>query len=292
MIMRRLAIIFALFYFAYGLAYSTHYPLRVKDSRGKTITITREPKRIVSLAPNNTEILFALGIGNRVVGVTKYCNYPPAARKKPKVGDRITSVEKVIALKPDLVLAHGFLNDEAIRSIERHNIKVFALDPKTIGEVVRDIRLVGIITNREREAEKVINKISSAKRLVARQTANIKSKPRVLVAVQADPLWVAGPKTFVDEMIAIAGGVNIAHDAKPGFNQFSIEVAVSRDPEIIIGTTKGDKEIFSRGVWKTTSAVRKQRVHEIDPDLLFRPGPRLAQGILAIAKIIHAKTNR
>lgn len=229
-------------------------------------------------------------MGSRVVGVTKLCNYPPAALKKPKVGDRITSVEKVLALKPDLVLAHGFLNDEAIRAIEHHGIKVFAIDPKTIGDVVRDIRIIGRITNREKEAEKVTARISNAKRLVTHQAKALKAKPKVLVVVQADPLWAAGPKTFVDEMITIAGGINIAHDAKPGFNQFSTELAISRDPDIIIGTTKGDKKAFSRGIWKSTNASRKGRIYESDPDLLFRPGPRLAEGILTIAKIISAKT--
>jgi len=270
-----------------NVAGATKYPLTIKDCRGKAITIPREPKRIISLAPNNTEILFALGLHSRIVGVTRYCDYPAAAKKKPKVGDRTISAEKIISLKPDLVLAHGTLNDDAIRAIESHGLKVIAIDPKTIGQVVKDILLVAKITNREKEAARVVGRISSAKALVKRKTARLRTKPKVLVAVQASPLWVAGPQTFVDEMIALAGGINLASDAKPGFNQFSAETAVWRNPDVMIGTAKGDKQVFTKGLWKDTRAARRGRVYEANADLLVRPGPRLADGILTIARLVH-----
>jgi len=275
-----------------GVCGASRYPLTIKDCRGKRITIPREPKRIISLAPSNTEILFALGLESRVVGVTKYCDYPAAAKKKPKVGDVTTSTEKVISLKPDLVLAHGTLNDQAVRAIESHGIRVVAIDPKTIDQVARDILLVGKITNREREAARVSSRISSAESAVKHRAAKIKGKPRVLVAIQADPLWAAGPKTFVDEMIKLGGGVNLAADARPGFNQFSAEAAVWRNPDVIIGTTKGDKQVFTRGLWKDTKAARTDRIYEADPDLLVRPGPRLADGILSLARLIHPNDSR
>ena len=262
------------------------YPLTVKDCRGKAITIPHEPKRIVSLTPSNTEILFALGLDSRIVGVSKYCDYPAAAKKKPIVGDRTTSFEKVISLKPDLVLAHGKLNDQAIVGLESHKIRVFAVDPKSIGQVVKDILLIGRITNREKTASHIAGRISSAKALVKRKVLKVKSRPKVLVAVQADPLWAAGPKTLVDETIGFAGGTNLAVDAKPGFNQFSAEAAVWRNPDIIIGTTKGDKQVFTKGLWKNTKAAKTGRVYEINPDILL-PGPRLADGILAIARWIQ-----
>lgn len=270
-----------------GIAAAAAYPMIVKDCRRKTITIPQEPRRIVSLAPSNTEILFALGLESRIIGVTRFCDHPAAAKKKPKVGDFNTSVEKVISLRPDLVLAHGTLNDEAIRRIERHGIRVVAVDPKTIDQVARDILLVGRITSSEKEAARIAGRISSAKSLVKRRVAGMKTKPKVLVAVQADPLWVAGPKTFLDEMINLAGGVNVAADAKPGFNQFSAEAAAWRNPDVIIGTTKGDRRVFTTGLWKDTKAAQTGRVYEANPDLLVRPGPRLADGILAIAELIH-----
>jgi len=279
-------ILFALIQGHEGLT-DTSYPLTVRDCRGKTITIVREPKRIVSLSPNNTEILFALGLEKQVVGVTKYCNYPPAARRKPKVGDRRISIEAVISLHPDLVLAHGFLNDEAIKALEKHKIKTFAIDPKTIDQVCRDILTIGRITNRYAQAEKISARIKSVTHLVRARTSSIRHKPTILVAIQADPLWAAGPDTFIDEIIRIAGGKNIAHDAKPGFNLFSMEAAAARNPEVIITVKKGDEDVFARGLWRNTAAARNKRIYEVDPDLLCRPGPRLADGILAIAKVLH-----
>jgi len=283
--LRRIALVTSLLLMP-GVAGAAKYPLTVRDCRGKAVAIPREPKRIISLAPSNTEILFALGLDSRIVGVTRYCDYPAAAKKKQKVGDRTISAEKVISLKPDLVLAHGTLNDDAFRSIESHGLKVVAIDPKTIGQVVKDILLVGKITNREERAARIAARISSAKALVKRKTARVKTKPKVLAAVQASPLWTAGPQTFVDEMIALAGGINLASDAKPGFNQFSVETAVWRNPDVIIGTTSGDKQVFTKGLWKDTRAARTGRVYEANADLLVRPGPRLADGILTIARLI------
>ena len=270
-----------------GHACATKYPLTVKDCRGKAITIPSEPKRIISLAPGNTEILFALGLDSRIVGVTRYCNYPKAAAKKPKVGDQTTSVETVISLKSDLVLAHGTVNAQAVKSLEAHGIRVVAIDPKTLDQVASDILLVGRVTNREAQAKRVAGRISSAKALLKKKTAGIKTRPKVLVAIQADPLWAAGPKTFVDEMIVLAGGVNVASDAKPGFNQFSAEAAVWRNPDVIIGTYTGDSKVFTRGLWKDTKAAKSGKVYDANPDLLVRAGPRLADGLLYLANVIN-----
>lgn len=267
---------------------ATKYPVTVKDCRGKAIRIAQEPKRIISIAPSNTEILFALGLEKQVVGVTKFCSYPAAAKKKTQIGDLKTSTERVISLKPDLVLAHGFLNDDAVRALEKHKITVAAFDPKTLDEVMRDIKTIGLITNREKQASKIVAGMSSTVSLIKKKSAGIKTKPKVLVAVQGSPLWAAGPKTFVDEMICLAGGANLASDAKPGFNQFSTEAAVWRKPDVIIYTTSSDGKVFSTGLWAGTNAVKKKRVHAIDPDLLVRPGPRLTDGLKAVARLVHS----
>jgi iron complex transport system substrate-binding protein len=219
--------------------------------------------------------------------VTRFCNYPAAAKKKTQIGDLKTSVEKVISLKPDLVLAHGFLNDEAVRSLEKHKITVVAFDPKTLDEAMRDIRTIGLITNREKQSAQIVTKMKLTIGLIKKKSAGIKTRPKVLVAVQGEPLWAAGTKTFIDEMIRLAGGVNIASDAKPGFNQFSTEAAVWRKPDVIIYTTAGDSRVFSKGLWAGTNAAKKKRVHAVDPDLLVRPGPRLTDGLKAIARLIH-----
>lgn len=286
-LMRRLTTILLALFLLPCIAGATKYPVTVKDCRGKTVKIAREPKRIVSIAPSNTEILFALGLEKQIIGVTKFCNYPAAAKKKPQIGDLRTSVEKVVSLKPDLVLAHGFLNDEAIRGIEKRGITVVAFDPKTLDQVMANIKTIGLITNREKQAAQIVANMKSTISLIKKKSAGVKTKPKVLVAVQGEPLWAAGPKTFIDEMIKLSGGTNLASDARPGFNQFSTEAAVWRKPDAIIYTTAGDSKVFSKGLWASTNAAKRHRVQAVDPDLLVRPGPRLTDGLKAIARLIH-----
>lgn len=263
------------------------YPMRVKDARGKLVTIQRKPVRIVSLAPSNTEILYALGLNDRVVGVTKYCDYPAEATRKPKIGDMTVSAEAVIALKPDLVLAHAFVNDAAISRLERLGLTVFAIDPKTIEQVIRDIRTVGRITARPKTADSVAKRMESAVTAVKAERKGRRTA-RVLVVIQSSPLWVAGPKTFVDEMLGLVNARNVAHDARPGFVTFSKELAVSRNPEVIITGIAGDVGYFSRSSeWRGTRAVRRGRVRVIKSELLVRAGPRLANGLRELAKAIR-----
>lgn len=269
------------------IASASGYPVTAKDCRGKTVTIRSAPKRIISLTPSNTEILFALGLGDRIVGDTTWCDYPEAAKGKPKVGDQVTNIERVISMRPDLVVAHGKINDSAIKAIERHGITVFALDPKTLRQLVGDIQTLGRITGTEPAARRASGRITAAEALVHKKLAGVKGRPKALVSVQADPLWAAGPQTFVDEIIRMTGAVNIAGDAKPGFNQYSTEIATSKNPDVVIGTYQGDRRVFTSGQWKQTNAARSGRVYEIKPDIIVRAGPRLADGIIAIARMVH-----
>ena len=135
---------------------SMSYPISIRDARGKIVTLSKKPMRIVSMAPSSTEILFSLGLGDRVVGVTKYCTYPPEAKKITKIGDVSISIEAVVALKPDLVIAHATLNDSIIPTLEKFGIKVFAVDPTTISSVISSVKSIGIITARPKSADKLI----------------------------------------------------------------------------------------------------------------------------------------
>ncbi len=265
-------------------ACSAGFPLRVRDSRGELVVIRRKPVRIVSLAPSNTEILYAIGLGNKVVGVTKYCNYPPDAAKKTKIGDAQINTEAVVALKPDLVLAHAVLNDTAILRLEKLGLTVFAVNPRTLGEIARDIRTIGKITGRPRTAEKVASKLETT---IKRISASCAKRPprKVLVVIQSNPLWVAGPKTFVDEMIRLVHASNVAFDARLGFVTFSKELAIARNPDVIIVGTKSDADYFLKSrEWKVTNAVKNRRVYVIKSDLMTRAGPRLAEGLAELAK--------
>lgn len=237
--------------------------------------------------PSHTEILFSLGLGDKVVGVTRYCNYPPEAAKKPKIGDMNVDMEKIVALKPDLVLAHSYLNDNEIKRLKSYNIKTIATDPKTFADVTSDIRTIGNATGCIDRAEKLAASMEKT-------IESFKSQPRtdhqkrVLVVVQVNPLWVAGPETFIDEMISYLNGKNVAYDAESGFKQFSLEKAFARDPQLIVVTRKEDKVHFdTSAVWKKTSAVKNGKVVVIDPDLIFRPGPRLVKGLDQLAEAME-----
>jgi len=244
---------------------------------------TAASKRIVSLTPNNTEVLFALGLGGRVVGVTKWCDYPPEAREKPKVGDVNISLERVVGLQPDLVLAHTTLNRNIIRRLRQLKIRVVATDPKTLAEVISDIRLIGNATDTAQQAEKLVRTMETSIAAVRKRAAG-GQRLRTLVVIQPSPLWAAGPDTFVDEMIGIANGENIAHDARPGFNLFSTETAIARNPEVIIVTRPEERAFFEENsLWRRTQAVRNRKVITIEPALLLRAGPRLVQGLERLA---------
>lgn len=259
------------------------YPMRVRDDRGKLVTIKSKPMRIVSIAPSNTEVLYALGLGDRIVGVTKYCDYPAAARRKPKVGDMTISAEMVVALKPDLVVAHAYINNTVIRRLEKLGLTVFAIDPKNLRQITRDIRAIGKITARPKTAESVAKKMESTIASVKAKRAG-KKPVKVLVAIQASPLWVAGPNTFVDEMIKISSAKNVSSDARPGYVTFSKELAVSRNPDVIFVGVSSDRRYFLHNpVWKHTNAVKHGRVYVMDNDLIVRPTPRLVIGLKELA---------
>lgn len=263
---------------------AAYYPMKVTDARGKTITIKAKPMRVVSLTPENTEILYSVGLNTRIAGVTKYCNYPAEAQKKPKVGDMNISVEAVVALKPDLVLANSVISDAAIPKLEKLGITVFAIHPTTLSEVARDIRTVGKIVARPKTADAVAKKLEQS--VASTKSAMTKKASRsVLVVIQSNPLWTAGPKTFIDEIIKTANCKNIAHDARPGHVPFSLETAVARNPDVIIVGLISDADYFLKNpAWKNTNAVKNNRVYIINNDLLVRSGPRLAQGLKALVE--------
>lgn len=266
---------------------SAGYPMTVKDARGKNVVVSAKPKRIVSLAPNITEILFALGAGDRVVGVTTFCNYPPAATKKAKVGDMRAGAERVIALRPDLVIGHAVVNDTLITRLEGLHKTVFAVDPKTLAQVESDIKTIGKVIGSAKAGDAVVSKMQAGIASARRLRAGKKAKS-VLVVIQPNPLWAAGPKTFVDEMLKIANAKNVAYDARAGFVPFSRELAISRNPDVIIVGSKADRDFFLKSpAWKNTRAAKSGHVEVISPDLLVRPGPRLVDGLRAIAGVLN-----
>jgi iron complex transport system substrate-binding protein len=266
------------------------------DDMGREVIINEIPQRLVSHVPSITEMLFALGLEERVVGVSDYCDYPEAALSKTSVGNYFNpSLENIVALEPDLVLTDG--HSEGIVQLGELEppINYMVIDPKDIDGIFEDLELLGKVTGTEGEAEELIENMQDS---IADVLALVEGspRPRVLYIIDATDLtfpWTAGPGSFVDTFITMAGGENVAAGAQGAWVQLSLEEIVNADPEIIIlpakhGTAFTSPEtLMEHPVWQGTAAVKKGGIFIIDDDLVSRSGPRIIQGLEELARIIH-----
>ena len=264
------------------------------DDMGRAVVIDQIPERIVSHVPSITETLFALGLGERVVGVSDHCDYPDEAKLKPSVGDYFNpSIERIVALEPDLVLTDG--HSESIKQLDSLGITYLVIDPKDIDGIFKDIELLGKVTGTEGKAKKLIDDM---KKDMSEIVSLVEDAPRVRVFYILDATdltlpWTAGTGSFIDALITMAGGENIAAQTQGAWVQFSLEQIVSSDPEIIILPAKHGTAFTSpetlKGypAWREITAVKQNRIYIIDADLVDRPGPRIVQGLEEIARIIH-----
>ncbi len=255
--------------------------------------VPREYRRIVSLAPNITEILFALGLGDRIVGVTKHCNYPAAALTKTSVGSYIDlNIEKILALNPDLVIATADGNEKG--SVERlavFKIPVLVTNPKNLGEVFETIETIGRITKQSHRAETMVRSLKQrADRVI--QACLPLSRPRVFLQINEHPLITVGQGTFHNNLIKLAGGINISGNDTIKYPKYSLEQVLRSKPDVLLITT------MERGVmaerkkerwrqWAQLPAVKQDRIYILNSDLLDRPSPRLVDGLEALARAIH-----
>ncbi|NPV28596.1 MAG: ABC transporter substrate-binding protein [Firmicutes bacterium] len=268
-------------------------PVVVRDDSGALLEFTGFPKRIVSLAPSNTEILFALGLENRVVGVTTYCDYPPAARRKTKVGDLQANIEQIVALKPDLVLAKWTLNKDAVIKLRKLKIPVLCVEPESMEGVYRAILMVAQVTGTEDAGRRIVERMKSKINEVQRKLAGLTAsqRPKVFIEVGDDPLFTAGSGTFIDELVRLAGGINIAGDLQ-GYQMYSSEAVVEKNPDIILAPDSYyvdvGRVLKKRPGWEQIKAVKNNRIiSQLDPNLINRPGPRAAEAVEAIAKAFY-----
>jgi len=275
---------------------ANEFPLAVTDDLGRNVTISSEPQSIISLTPSNTEILFALELGDRVMAVSEYCNYPLEAQNKIKIGGFSTiNIEKVVSLKPDLVLATGGVQEAVVEELERLGLTVIALNAKSIEEVFENIRLVGKAAGQLEAARELTTKLEQRTKAVTDKAKDLpdSQRPRVFYEIQYEPLMTAGPGTFIDDLIHLAGGVNIASDAAAKYPVYNLETLIERNPEVIIisfwhGSIAASVEgVKSRKRWQIIDAVKNNRVYGINADLVSRPGPRIVDGIEEMARFIH-----
>lgn len=249
------------------------------------------PQRIVSLAPNLTEIVFATGAGDRLVGVTKHCNYPPATKDIPKVGGYMTpNLEVLLSMKPDMVLMarEGTVKPFA-DALKRNGIRVEAVGAKTLDDVLEAVRRVGRAVGNKQAAEELASDLARRAAKV-REACSGLPKVRTMLTYGIDAqVYVAGKGSFGDDLIRIAGGENIAGDSSRAYPSFSIETVIDRAPEVILDTSmESDSEPNSSWErWPGIPAVKNDRVRCVDGDLITRAGPRLFDALEQVAEILH-----
>lgn len=264
----------------------------VIDDYGREVTLPKNPQRIISLAPSSTEILFAVGLGYRVVGADDHSDYPEAAKNKPKIGSYLNpNLEVIASLEPDLILATDMTSKEYVASLEEKNFTVVVLAPKTIQGIIRDIRVVGAIGNKTTEANNLADNLEQRINAITSKTSN-SSLYRPKVYVEYYPYWTYGPGSFGNDLISMAGGKNIAATTATAYSEITNEFVVASNPELIIftvgpHTSTTIKDIKSRTGWDKVNAVQNNKIFTIDDDIISRPGPRIVDALEHLARLIH-----
>lgn len=267
----------------------TVYPLKVTDATGVETTFEKAPTAIVTLVPSETETIFAIGAGAHVVGVDEWSNYPEEAASIAKIGDMKTNIEAVVALNPDLILASSSMNTEAIAKLRELNLNVYATDPKTYNEVIAKVEEVGKIMNMQAGAGDVATHMRD---VLAQVTTAVKDAEKKKVYLEFSPGWTVGSGEFLDELLTLAGGQNIAA-AQSGWFEVNAEEVVTQNPQLIIYPDFGEEKssivagIEERPGWEAIDAVKNKQMFAVANDPLVRVGPRLADGLLELAKVIH-----
>lgn len=276
---------------------SSSGPISVTDDAGKPVTLASPATRIVSTAPADTEIAFALGAGSKVLAGTSYDDYPAAAKSLPKIGDfQNPSVEKIISFKPDLVLATSGIQAKLRDHLESLGIQVYVVDPTTLDALYVDLTNLGALMGTSVQADQIVAKMKATandiaqKLSVAQGSSTTYKTPKVVVEIWGKPLMVAGKDTLIDNLIALAGGENIGAAAGPGFPQMSSEDLFLQNPDVYIATIGAQAtpgQIAQRSGYSALAAVQQNHVYTIEDNLVVRPGPRIVDGLQQLAHMIH-----
>jgi iron complex transport system substrate-binding protein len=270
----------------------TSGPIReVTDEAGRRVRLPQHIDRIVSLAPNLTEIVFAVGAGDRLVGRTRYCDFPSEATKVAEVGDTLSpSVERIIALKPQIVLVSTASQLEAFtKQLDQQQIAVYVTNPRSLDEVFRSISTLGDLFGTKEQADKLVADLR--RRSDAVTSAVSATKPiTVFYQVSDEPLYTIGRESYLTDLVRRAGGVSVTADVATGFPRFSDEAALAARPEAIIlptGGSMGTANSTAGSPFKNSPAVLNNRVYKVNEDHLQRPGPRLVDGLEEMARALH-----
>ncbi len=274
----------------------TVYPLTVKDATGESITFKEAPKKIISISPAETESLFALGLDEQIVGVSDYDDYPAAATTKPKMGGLYNpNEEAIIAAQPDLVLTGISMSVEATKHLRDLGITIFKTDPKSVDDVIGNIEIFGQITDHQAEAKTVVDTIIHDRDEVTEAVKSLTPEQKKKVYIEFSLGWTVGSGEYMNDLINLAGGVNVAADTV-GWNEISEEKIINDNPDVILFSKnviddktkkKLDEIIKARSGWDQITAVKNNAIHGLDDNLISRPGPRVTEGLKEIASAIY-----
>jgi len=264
-----------------------------KDSMGTEISLEKDPVRIVSLAPSLTEILYYLGLGDRIVGVTTFSNYPPEAKGKPGIGSYMNlNVESIISLSPDLAIGTKDGNSrEDVELLKEAGIPVYIVNPRNVREVIDTIEEIGDICGVREKAREMAGGLTARLETVESLAAS-SERPLVFLQINLRPIMTVNRNTFHNDIIRLAGGINMTADEAVTYPRISIEEVIRKRPDIIIISSmeRGGEFEEARKEWMTWTsipAVKNNRVYLFDSDLLDRPSQRLIDGLEAMARLIH-----
>jgi iron complex transport system substrate-binding protein len=266
-------------------AAQTTYPLTIKDDSGTAVTLEKSPQRIISIIPSETEMLFALGVGDKIVAVDNYSDFPDAAKSKPKIGDISLNVEALLAQKPDIVFANSSVNKKQMEQLRALNVKVFGSDPKTIDEVIDRVELYGKLLNKADEAKKVTDTMKAERQKVLDA---VKGVPTKKVYIEFSPGYTIGSGVYMHDLIMMAGGVNIMADQKE-YVKVDPEAIIKANPDVILYAQGAvtPEELKRRPGWDKIAAIKNGKLYAIDDNLLSRVSPRITKALIEVGKAIQ-----
>jgi iron complex transport system substrate-binding protein len=277
-------------------AKSTVYPITEKDATGKEFTFEKAPEKIVSTSPAETEMLFALGLADRIVGVSDFDDYPEEAKSKAKVGGVVEpNTEAIVASEADFVISGISIDPAAHENLTKLGLTVFASNPNSVEDVLNQILLLGRIMDKQPEAEALVAQMKADIQKVQDAVSSVKEEDKKKMYIEFSPGWTVGSGEFMNEIITLAGGINIAADVS-GWVQINEEKIIVDNPDVIIYTLDGmdsasgktiDELIYGRSGWDKIQAVQDKQVIGLDGNVLSRPGPRITQALLEISNALY-----
>jgi iron complex transport system substrate-binding protein len=268
------------------------------DEIGRKVKISNAPKKIISLAPNITEILFALELDEEILAVTDFCDYPNAALTKPKIGGFVNpSIEMIISLNPDLVIATRDGNRrETIQRLNDLGLSVYVINPKGFDGVMKTIQNIGEVVGRQDEERKIVTALRTKRENILALTQSL-PKPRIFFQVGEAPIITVGRETLANDLIRLAGGRSISENETINYPHYSIETIMFKAPEVIIISSMESKRDYLNLVkkwqnWKNIPAVKMNAIYVVDSNLVDRPSPRIGEGLETIVRMIHPEAMR